>query len=173
MGVGVFYFGPNDLQCNLADYDLAFRSITRQLVSQTPDSLGLWQSILDDEEIGVQDLTSTTDILEKMANAFEKMVIVLDGVDATNETGLAELLGLLLKDKQIPSLRVLLTSRYRAPDVLKDFGLSEVEARLPDSHIGIYVTKYIEESPVSPEVLDEFDTSLFPYRKFFDISNGL
>ncbi|KAJ4138741.1 hypothetical protein NW768_002612 [Fusarium equiseti] len=173
MGVGVFYFGRNDLQYNLADYDLAFRSIIRQLASQTPDSLALWQDILDDEEVGVEDLTGTTDILEKMLNAFEKMVVVLDGVDATNETGLSELLDLLLNEKKIPSLRVLMTSRSRAPVALKDFGISEVEARPPDSDIALYFARYIDESPVNPEVLDESHTKLFPYQRFVEISHEL
>ncbi|KAH7183584.1 uncharacterized protein B0J16DRAFT_307923, partial [Fusarium flagelliforme] len=175
MGVGVFYFGRNDQQYNLADYDLAFRSITRQLVSQTPNTLGLWQKILDDQDIGVEDVTGTADILEIMASAFDKMVVVLDGLNDMEEEGLAELMELLLYDKKIPSLKVLMTSREPAPDPLwiVDFGLVEVEARPPDSDIALYFAKYIDESPVNSEVLDESYTKIFPYQKFIDISNGL
>ena len=173
MGVGVFYFGRNDLQKNLADYDLAFRSITRQLVSQTPDSFGLYQGILDNDEIGVQDIDGSSDILEAIKSVFDRMVVVLDGVDATNERGLARLLHLLFKFSRIPSLKVLMTSRSRVPDRLKDYGISEVEARPPDSEIALYFAKYIDVSPVNYEVLDESHTKLFPYQKFIDISNGL
>ena len=173
MGVGVFYFGQHDVQKNLADYDLAFRSITRQLVSQTPGSLGLYQGILDNDEIGVQDIDGSSHILEAIQIVFDRMIIVLDGVDATNERGLARLINLLLKFSRIPSLRVLMTSRSGAPDRLKDYGISEVEARPPDSDIALYFAKYIDESPVNPQVLDESHTKPFPYQKFIDISNGL
>ncbi|RBR15628.1 uncharacterized protein FIESC28_07269 [Fusarium coffeatum] len=173
MGVGIFYFGQRDVQNNLADYDLAFRSITRQLVSQTPGSLGLYQGILDNDEIGVQDIDGSSDILETIQSVFGRMVVVLDGVDATNERGLAQLLHLLLEFSRIPSLRVLMTSRSGAPDRLKDYGLSEVEARSPDSDIALYFAKYIDESHVDHEVLHESHTRLLPYQKFIDISNGL
>ncbi|KAJ4019665.1 hypothetical protein NW766_003422 [Fusarium irregulare] len=101
------------------------------------------------------------------------MVVVLDGVDATNNRGLAQLLHLLLKFSRIPSLRLLMTSRSGVPDRLKDYGLSEVEARPPDSDIALYFAKCIDESPINYEVLDESHTKLFPYQKFIDISNGL
>jgi hypothetical protein len=172
MAVGVFYFGRNDLQYNLADYDLAFRSITRQLMSQTPH---LWQRIVDDTEIESPGLSETSDMMEKMARTFDRMVVVLDGVDATNESGLEELMHRLFENKNIPSLRILITSRLPTPDALKfiGVGISEIEARAPESDIALYFAKYIDESPVDPEILNETHTKPFPYQKFFDLSNGL
>lgn len=173
MGVGVFYFSHNDQQRNIADYDLAFRSITRQLLSQTTDSL--WQMILAVVDVGIEDVNGTSEMLAMMTGAFDKMVVLLDGVNDMNKEALGELLELLFVEKNIPSLRLLITSRQPDFDALwiKDFGLVEVEARPSDSDIALYLSKYIEESPVNPEVLDESHTKLFPYQKFIDISNGL
>jgi hypothetical protein len=173
MGAGVFYFGHNDLQYNLADYDLAFRSITRQLVSQTPDSLGFWRRIMNNEEIGVEDLAGTSYILENMASFFDNMVVVLDGVNATNETGgtgLAELLGLLLNDKKIPSLKILITSQTKPPKVLETFGLFEIYARAPNSDLSLYLLRYMDESPANPEVPNESHNQSFSYQRLMTIS---
>lgn len=57
---GVFYLGSNDPQRNLADYNLSFRSITRQLVSQTPVYGDTWRDIMNDRAIGVEDLAGTS-----------------------------------------------------------------------------------------------------------------
>ncbi|EKJ76545.1 hypothetical protein NXS19_011145 [Fusarium pseudograminearum] len=172
---GVFYFGCSDLQYNLADYDLAFRSITRQLVSQTPDSLGLWQSIVDNEEMETPCLNVSSKIIEKITSTFDKIVVILDGVDATNESGLNDLFHLLFDEKVIPSLKILITSRLPFPNAIDrtDLGISQIEARAPESDIALYFARYIDESPVNAEVPDPARVRLFPYKKFFDLSNGL
>uniref|UniRef100_A0A4E9EGL8 Nephrocystin 3-like N-terminal domain-containing protein n=1 Tax=Gibberella zeae TaxID=5518 RepID=A0A4E9EGL8_GIBZA len=172
---GVFYFGRNDLQYNLADYDLAFRSITRQLVSQTPDSLGLWQSITDNEEMETPCLDVSSKIIEQISSAFDKIIVILDGVDATNESGLNDLFHLLFDERIIPSLKILITSRLPFPNALDriDLGISEIEAHAPESDIGLYFASYIDESPVDAEFPDPARVRLFPYKKFFDLSKGL
>ena len=173
VGVGVFYFGRNDQQHKLADYYLALSSIARQLLSQIPDSR--WQTILGVLDVGIEDVTSAPDMLGMMTGDFDKMIVVLDGVEDMNNEGLGELLEFLFVENEIPSLRLLITSRQPDFDArwMEDFGLVEVEARPSDLDIALYLSKYIDESPVNPEVLDESHTKRFPYQKFIDISNGL
>lgn len=144
-------------------------------MSQTPDSLGLWQSITDNEEMETPCLDVSSKIIEKISSAFDKIIVILDGVDATNESGLNDLFHLLFDERIIPSLKILITSRHPFPNALDriDLGISEIEAHAPESDIGLYFASYIDESPVDAEFPDPARVRLFPYKKFFDLSNGL
>ncbi|XEV07490.1 hypothetical protein FSHL1_012777 [Fusarium sambucinum] len=175
IGCGVFYFGRNNLQYNVADYNLAFQSITRQLLSETPDSLRLWTSISYDTDVETPGLKVTSKIIEQMRIIFKKIIIILDGVDATNESGLNELLRLLFNGNMSSPLKILITSRLPSPNALKrtEIGISEIEAGAPESDIALYFARHIDESPVNAESLDPMRVKLFPYKEFFNISNGL
>lgn len=120
-------------------------------------------------------LDVSSKIIEQLKSTFDKIIVILDGVDATNESGLKDLLHLLFDERIIPSLKILITSRLPFPNALDrtDLGISEIEAHAPESDIGLYFASYIDESPVNAEFPDPARVRLFPYKKFFDLSNGL
>ncbi|KAF9769523.1 hypothetical protein IL306_013055 [Fusarium sp. DS 682] len=173
-GVAVFHFGRHDLQYNLADYGLALRSITRQIVSQLPAESALPTQIFENMEVGTGDIESTAAVLNKLASEFSKMVIILDGVDASNEAGLHELMDILLEgNSQVPQVKVMMTSQNPPSDALtKRFGISTMKCSASDQDLSLYYARAMDEAPVSAEVLDESHTKLFPYQKLMEMADG-
>ncbi|KAF4445325.1 Ankyrin-2 [Fusarium acutatum] len=170
-GAAVYHFGRHELQYSLADYSLALRSITRQLVSQLPEKSTLPAQILEIIEDGLGDTESTVSILQMLGSAFCRIVIILDGVDASNESGLRELMKSLLKEKT--QLRIMLTSRGPPLHTLVDaFGINTIIARATDQDLSLYHARAIDEAPVNAEVLDDSHIRLFPYQKLMDMADG-
>ncbi|KAF5972988.1 hypothetical protein FBULB1_8508 [Fusarium bulbicola] len=170
-GVAVYHFDRHELQYNLADYNLALRSITRQLVSQLPEESPLPAQILETIDDGLGDTESTVIIVQMLASAFSRIIIILDGVDSSNEAGLRELMGILLKEKA--QLRIMLTSRGPPSRPLSHgFGMNTITARATDQDLSLYHARAIDEAPVNAEVLDDSNTRLFPYRKLIDMADG-
>ncbi|KAF5593202.1 ankyrin-2 [Fusarium pseudocircinatum] len=174
-GAAVYHFGRHELQFNLADYSLALRSITRQLVSQLPENSTLAAEVLETIEDGLGDAESTMTILQMLASAFCRIVIILDGVDSSNEAGLHELIKILLEEKT--QLRIMLTSRGPPSQALSDaFGIDTITARATDQDLSLYHAKAMDEAPVSAEVLDEVlddsHATLFPYQKLMEMADG-
>ncbi|EXM18301.1 hypothetical protein FOTG_13576 [Fusarium oxysporum f. sp. vasinfectum 25433] len=170
-GAAVYHFGRHELQYNLADYNLALRSITRQLVSQLPEESTLPAQILETIDDGFGDAETTVAILQMLASEFGRIIIILDGVDSSNEAGLRELMEILLRKKT--RLRIMMTSQSPPSDTLIDtFGMSTITARATDQDLSLYHAKAIDEAPVSTEVLDDSHTRLFPYQKLMDMAHG-
>ncbi|KAF5712513.1 ankyrin-2 [Fusarium mundagurra] len=170
-GAAVYHFGRHELQFNLADYNLALRSITRQLVSQLPENSTLPALILEAIEGGLGDTQSTVSITQMLASAFCKIVIILDGVDSSNEAALHELLKVLLKDKT--QLRIILASRCPPSQALFDtFSIATITARATGEDLSLCHMKATEEAPVFSEVLDLTHTRLIPYQKLIDMADG-
>lgn len=166
-GAAVYNFGRHELQYNLADYNLALRSITRQLVSQLPEESTLPARILETIDDGFGDAETTVAILQMLASEFDRIIIILDGVDSSNEAGLRELMEILLRKKT--RLRIMMTSQSPPSDT---FGMSTITARATDQDLSLYHAKAIDEAPVSTEVLDDSHTRLFPYQKLMDMADG-
>ncbi|KAF5550959.1 ankyrin-2 [Fusarium mexicanum] len=169
-GAAVYHFGRHELQYNLADYNLALRSITRQLVSQLPENSTLPAQILETIDDGLGDTDSTVTILQMLASAFHRIIIILDGVDSSNEAGLCELIEILLKEKA--QLRIMLTSRGQPSRALSHgFGINTITACATDQDLSLYHARAIDEAPVNAEVLDDSNTRLF-YQKLIDMADG-
>ncbi|KAF5597438.1 ankyrin-2 [Fusarium pseudoanthophilum] len=170
-GAAVYHFGRHELQFNLADYGLALRSITRQLVSQLPERSTLPAQILETIEDGLGDAESTVTILQMLASAFCRIVIILDGVDSSNEAGLRELMKTLLREKM--QFQIMLTSRVPPSHALSDaFGINTITARATNEDLSLYHARAIDEAPVNAEVLDGSHTRPFPYQKLIDMADG-
>ncbi|KAG5760329.1 hypothetical protein H9Q69_013530 [Fusarium xylarioides] len=170
-GAAVYHFGRHELQYNLADYNLALRSITRQLVSQLPENSTLLAQILETIEDGLGDTESTVSILQMLGSAFCRIVIILDGADSSNEAALHELLKILLKEKT--QLRIMLASRGPPSQALLDtFGITTITAHATDEDLSLYQARAIDEAPVNSEVLDDSHNRLFPYQKLMDMADG-
>ncbi|KAF5694019.1 hypothetical protein FDENT_1323 [Fusarium denticulatum] len=170
-GAAVYHFGRHELQFNLADYNLALRSITRQLVSQLPEKSTLPAQILETIDDGLGDAESTVTILQMVASTFCRIIIILDGVDSSNEPGLRELIGILLEEKI--QLRILLTSRGPPSHALSGaFGINTITARATNEDLSLYHARAIEEAPVNAEVLDDSHARPFPYQKLKDMADG-
>lgn len=170
-GAAVYHFGRHELQFNLADYNLALRSITRQLVSQLSEESPLPAQVLEIIDDGLGDAESTVTILQLLASEFRRIVIILDGVDSSNEVGLRELMELLLKAKT--QLQIMLTSRDPPSHALSDaFGINMITARAADEDLSLYHARAIDEAPVSAEVQDDSHTRLFPYQKLMEMADG-
>ncbi|KAF5626849.1 hypothetical protein F25303_10977 [Fusarium sp. NRRL 25303] len=170
-GAAVYHFGRHELQFNLADYNLALRSITRQLVSQLSEESPLPAQVLEIIDDGLGDAESTVTILQLLASEFRRIVIILDGVDSSNEVGLRELMELFLKAKT--QLQIMLTSRDPPSHALSDaFGINMITARAADEDLSLYHARAIDEAPVSAEVQDDSHTRLFPYQKLMEMADG-
>ncbi|TXB95931.1 hypothetical protein FocTR4_00016390 [Fusarium oxysporum f. sp. cubense] len=170
-GAAVYHFGRHELQYNLADYNLALRSITRQLVSQLPEVSTLPARILETIDDGFGDAETTVAILQMLASEFDRIIIILDGVDSSNEAGLRELMEILLRKKT--RLRIMMTSHSPPSGTFIDtFGMSTIRARATDQDLSLYHAKAIDEAPVSTEVLDDSHARLFPYQKLMDMADG-
>nr|RBR00449.1 hypothetical protein FVER53263_13859 [Fusarium verticillioides] len=170
-GAAVYHFDRHELQFNLADYNLALRSITRQLVSQLPGKSTLPAQILATIDDGLGNAESTVTILQMLGSAFCRIIIILDGVDSSNEAGLRELLEFLLKEKT--QLRIMLTSRGQPSHALSDaFGINTITARATNEGLSLYHARAVDEAPANAEVLDDSHTRLFPYQKLTDMAEG-
>ncbi|KAI1044408.1 hypothetical protein LB505_012905 [Fusarium chuoi] len=170
-GAALYHFGRHELQFNLADYDLALRSITRQLVSQLSEKCTLPAQVLETIDDGLGDAEITVTILQLLASEFRRIVIILDGVDSSNEAGLRELMQLLLKEKT--QLQLMLTSRNPPSHALSNaFGINMITARATDEDLSLYHARAIDEAPVSAEVLADTHTKLFPYQKLMEMADG-
>ncbi|KAF5236051.1 hypothetical protein FANTH_11407 [Fusarium anthophilum] len=170
-GVAVYHFDRHELQYNLADYNLALRSITRQLVLQLPEESTLPAQILETIDDGLGDADSTVTILQMLASAFGRIIIILDGVDSSNEPGLRELMEILLREKA--PLRIMLASRGPPSRALSHgFGINTIAARATDQDLSLYHARAIDEAPVNAEVLDDSVTRLLPSQKLMDMANG-
>ena len=94
---------------------------------------------MNDRAIGVEDLAGTLDILENISGVFRKMIVVLDGVNSSNEnTGLTSLLNFLLNRVDVPSLRILMTTQTGPPEVFDTFDKLEIYAQPPDSDLSLH-----------------------------------
>ncbi|CCT72683.1 uncharacterized protein FFUJ_12574 [Fusarium fujikuroi IMI 58289] len=170
-GAAVYHFGRHELQFNLADYNLALRSITRQLVSQLSEKSTFPIQVLETIDDGLGDAVSAVTILQLLASEFRRIVIILDGVDSSNEVGLRELMELLLKEKT--QLQMMLTSRDPPSHALSNaFGINTIVARATDEDLSLYHARAIDEAPVGAEVLDDSHTKLFPYQKLMEMADG-
>ncbi|KAM0230671.1 hypothetical protein ACHAP5_011306 [Fusarium lateritium] len=173
--VDAFYFGRRDVQRNEADYNLAFRSIARQTVAQLPPESTALQNILKEAELDNGDIYSSYNFIRKVNREYDRMVIILDGVDPTNEDGIRALNRVLFSDNHHhPSVRLLMVARSipTAPKI-RPHPSSLVEARASKGDLALYYCRAIDESPVDPTYLDESHTKLFNYNKLFDMSDGL
>ncbi|KAH7151113.1 hypothetical protein DER46DRAFT_628970 [Fusarium sp. MPI-SDFR-AT-0072] len=170
-GAAVYHFGRHELQYNLADYNLALRSITRQFVSQLAEESTLPARILETIDDGFGDAETTVAILQMLASGFSRIIIILDGVDSSNEAGLHELMEVLLRKKT--RLRIMMAGRSPPSDVLIDiFGISTITARATDQDLSLYHARAIDDALVDAEVLDDSHTRLFPYQQLMDMADG-
>ncbi|KAI7763226.1 hypothetical protein LZL87_013038 [Fusarium oxysporum] len=170
-GAAVYHFGRHELQYNLADYNLALRSITRQFVSQLAEESTLPARILETIDDGFGDAETTVAILQMLASEFSRIIIILDGVDSSNEAGLHELMEVLLRKKT--RLRIMMTGRSPPSDVLIDiFGITTITARATDQDLSLYHARAIDDALVDAEVLDDSHTRLFPYQQLMDMADG-
>ena len=127
---------------------------------------------MNDSAIGVEDLAGTSDILENISGVFRRMIVVLDGVNSSNEnTGLTSLLNFLLNRVDVPSLRILMTTQTGPPEVFDTFDKLEIYAQPPDSDLSLYTLRYIDEAPANPEVPNESHDQPFSYQRLMNISN--
>ncbi|KAM0196050.1 hypothetical protein ACHAPI_006068 [Fusarium lateritium] len=173
--VGAFYFSRRDVQRNKADYNHAFRSIARQTVAQLlPESAAL-QSILEEADLDNCDVYSSYKFIRKVNHEHDRMVIILDGVDPTNEDGILALHHVLFPDNHDhPSVRLLMVARsVPTAMTIRPHPSSLIEARASNGDLALYYGRAIDESPVDPAYLDESHTKLFNYNKSFNMSNGL
>ncbi|KAF4959141.1 hypothetical protein FGADI_1881 [Fusarium gaditjirri] len=170
-GAAVYHFGRHELQHNLADYNLALRSITRQLVSRLSEESTLPAQISETIDDGFGDVESTVAILQMLPSELSRIIIIFDGVDASNEAGLREMMEILLRKKA--RIQIMMTSQRPPSDTLIDtFGMSTITACATDQDLSLYHVKAIDEAPVSAQVLDDSHTSLFPYQKLMDMADG-
>ncbi|KIL86013.1 hypothetical protein FAVG1_10983 [Fusarium avenaceum] len=98
VAVGAYYFGKRDVQHNAADYNLAFRSIARQIVAQLPPTSTALQSIPKEPDLDEGDVYSSFKFINRVNYEYDRMVIVLDGVDPTNKDGIRALNSVLFSD---------------------------------------------------------------------------
>ncbi|KAF5646020.1 ankyrin-2 [Fusarium sp. NRRL 52700] len=170
-GAAIYHFGRHELQYNLADYNLALRSITRQLVSQLPEKSTLPAQILETIDDGLGDTESAVTTLQMLASSFGRIIIILDGVSSSNEAGLSELMKILLEEQT--QLRIMLASRRPPPQALSDnFGINTITARATDQDLSLYHARAIDDASVNAEVPDDPYTRPFPYQKLIDMADG-
>lgn len=175
VAVGAYYFGKRDVQHNAADYNLAFRSIARQIVAQLPPTSTALQSIPKEPDLDEGDVYSSFKFIDRVNYEYDRMVIVLDGVDPTNKDGIRALNSVLFSDHHNhPSVRLLMTSRS-VPTVMtiRPHPSSLLEVRGSRRDLALYYCRAIDEHPVDPTYLEESHTKLFDYKKLFDMSDGL
>ncbi|CAJ0554564.1 Ff.00g130770.m01.CDS01 [Fusarium sp. VM40] len=175
VAVGAYYFGRRDVQCNAADYNLAFRSITRQIVAQLPSTSTALKSSPKEADPDEGDVYCSFKFINRVNYEYDRMVIVLDGVDPTNEDGIRALNRVLFSDHQNhPSVRLLMTARSLPTAAsIRPLPSSVFEVRANRGDLALYYCRAIDESPVDPTYLEESHTKLFDYKKLFDMSDGL
>ncbi|KAF4336059.1 ankyrin-2 [Fusarium beomiforme] len=173
-GVAVFHFGRRDLQYGLADYGLALSSITRQFVSQLPAESTLPARLLKDIEDGIGEVESTAIIVNKLAFEFSRLIMILDGVDTSNEAGLHELMDIFLeRSTQVPGVRIMMTSQNPPSNALIErFGIATVEARASDKDLSLYHARAMDEKSASPGGQSDSHTRPFPSQRLIEMADG-
>ncbi|KAI6765857.1 hypothetical protein HG530_006927 [Fusarium avenaceum] len=73
VAVGAYYFGRRDVQRNAADYNLAFRSIARQIVAQLPPTSTALQSIPKEADPDEGDVCSSFKFINKVNYEYDRM----------------------------------------------------------------------------------------------------
>jgi hypothetical protein len=133
------------------------------------------QSILKEEDLEDGDIYSSYKFIRRINYEYDRMVIVLDGVDPTNEDGIRALNSLLFSNyHDHPSVRLLMVARsVPTATTIRPHPSSLLEARASRGDLALYYCRAIDESPVDPTYLEESHTKLFDYKKLFDMSDGL
>ncbi|GMF76248.1 unnamed protein product [Aspergillus oryzae] len=139
-GIAVFYFDDSHPQYNVADFGVAFRSVSRQLMTQIieppTDILDLAEEYsafysLDEGESGLWSL---------ITSSFESVFVVFDAANAS-EAALKDMLVCLGgNDVQNSRLHILITSRYPPPrSLLRTYKLPTIVTRASDDDLMTYI----------------------------------
>lgn len=139
-GIAVFYFDDSHPQYNVADFGVAFRSVSRQLMAQTidppTDILNLAEKYsafysLDEGESGLWSL---------ITSSFGSVFVVFDAVNAS-EAALKDMLVYLCGNNVHNSrLHILITSRYPPPrSLIRTYELPTIVTRASDDDLMTYI----------------------------------
>jgi hypothetical protein len=133
------------------------------------------QSLPKEADLEDGDIYSSYNFIRRINYEYDRMVIILDGVDPTNEDGIRALNSVLFSDDHShPSVRLLMVARsIPTATITQPHPSSSLEARASRGDLALYYGRAIYESPVDPTYLDESHTKLFNYNKLFGISDGL
>ncbi|RAQ48568.1 nf kappa B inhibitor I-kappa-B [Aspergillus flavus] len=187
-GIAVFYFDDSHPQYNVADFGVAFRSVSRQLMAQTidppTDILNLAEKYsafysLDEGESGLWSL---------ITSSFGSVFVVFDAVNAS-EAALKDMLVYLCGNKvQNSRLHILITSRYPPPrSLIRNYDLPTIVTRASDDDLMTYIMhelgdvsgeKHLYQIPkdvreAMSEIIEMLDGIFPPLPRFRAISDTL
>lgn len=137
----MFYFDDSHPQYNVADFGVAFRSISRQLVAQLTDpSADIINLVEGYAAFGSPDGRKSAGVWNLITSSFDSIVVVFDAVNAA-EAALKDMLVYLRgNDIQDASLRILITSRYPPPrSLLRTYSLPTILTRSSDDDLMTYI----------------------------------
>ncbi|KAE8368469.1 hypothetical protein BDV27DRAFT_154024 [Aspergillus caelatus] len=140
-GIAVFYFDDSHPQYNVADFGVAFRSISRQLVAQLTDpSADIINLAEGYAAFGSLDGSKPTGLWNLIISSFDSIFVVFDAVNAS-EAALKDMLVYLGgNDVQEARLRILITSRYPSPrSLLRTYELPTIVTRASDNDLMNYI----------------------------------
>ncbi|KAE8327681.1 hypothetical protein BDV39DRAFT_204701 [Aspergillus sergii] len=140
-GIAVFYFDDAHPQYNVADFGVAFRSISRQLMAQIIDPPA---DILDLAEgysaFHSLDGGKPAGLWSLITSSFDSVFVVFDAVNASEAALKDMLIYLGGNDVQNSRLHILITSRYPPPrSLLRTYELPTVVMRASDDDLMTYI----------------------------------
>ncbi|RGP67468.1 hypothetical protein FLONG3_8489 [Fusarium longipes] len=141
-------FQQNHVQNNLADFNYAFTSVLRQLVSQLSSTSGVLGKLAKMDDIPYPDDDEFHQLLRLVASEFGKVFIVFDGVNSITAAALEALIQAMAPSGSDPSLWVLLASRNAPPAELSASDqILDIPLRAHDSDVKMYITQTLHDIP--------------------------
>ncbi|KAE8135353.1 hypothetical protein BDV38DRAFT_284988 [Aspergillus pseudotamarii] len=140
-GIAVFYFDDSRPQYNVADFGVAFRSISRQLVAQhtdpSADIINLAEGYAAFHSL---DGGKPAGLWDRITASFDSVFVVFDAVNAS-EAALKDMFVYLGgNDFQDARLHILITSRYPPPrSLLRTYELPTIVTRASDDDLMTYI----------------------------------
>ncbi|KAE8377057.1 hypothetical protein BDV26DRAFT_293486 [Aspergillus bertholletiae] len=187
-GTAVVYFDNGHRQYNVADFRVAFRSISRQLVAQFADPPA---DILNQAERCSAFHSMDGDELARLWNlitaSFDSVFVVFDAVDAS-EAAVKDMLAYLGKNiAQNSGLHILITSRSAPPrSLLRMYELPTIVIRANDGDLMTYIIHEMDvlgEKNLSPrpgnvhdamsDIIGMLDGVFLPLPRYRAISDTL
>ncbi|GAB1206748.1 hypothetical protein APSETT445_005448 [Aspergillus pseudonomiae] len=144
-GVAVYYFDDNHPQYNVADFGVAFPSLSRQLAAQLTDSAAETfyraeerspsPSLDDGKPVGFWNL---------IHSLFGSIFVVFDGVNASEDALKKMLVHIGANNTQDSRLHILITSRYPPPrSLLRAYELPTIVTRASEDDLMSYMVHEI------------------------------
>ncbi|KAB8257629.1 hypothetical protein BDV32DRAFT_127216 [Aspergillus pseudonomiae] len=145
-GVAVYYFDDNHPQYNVADFGIAFPSLSRQLAAQLTDSTAETfyraeerspPSLDDGKRIGFWNL---------IQSLFGSIFVVFDGVNASEHALKKMLVHIGANNTQDSRLHILITSRYPPPrSLLRAYELPTIVTRASEDDLMSFMVHEIDD----------------------------